>query len=118
MGRKSRARKPAGWSRARVEKGSRRSVLRKWLGVILGLGAGVLILSGVWSRPPAPGRDEAEHGHAHPPGPHGGVLVEIGQENRFHAEVVFEKNGIAHLFTFGDDDARVEPIDSQVLAAV
>src|SRR5262249_1748085 len=45
---------------------------------------------------------EAEGEHAHKPGEHGGIIVEIGRDN-YHAEAVFEKGGVLRLYTLGKE---------------
>jgi len=60
--------------------------------------------------PPQPVEDE----HAHKPGAHGGIIVAIGRDS-YHAEAVFEKNGVLRLFTLGQDEGRVQEVDSQEL---
>ncbi|MBL8794437.1 MAG: hypothetical protein JNM56_11065, partial [Planctomycetia bacterium] len=64
---------------------------------------------------PAPqaGKDEV---HAHKPGAHGGIIVEIGTDN-YHAEAVFEKGGLLRLYTLGKDEARVLEVETQTLTA-
>lgn len=57
---------------------------------------------------------EAEHGHK--PGTHGGLIVEIGRDN-YHAEAVFEKGGTVRLYLLGQDEAKVQDVESQVLTA-
>jgi len=54
--------------------------------------------------------------HTHKPGAHGGILVAIGRDN-FHAEAVFEKGGILRLFMLGEDETRVQEVESQTVAA-
>lgn len=51
--------------------------------------------------------------HDHPPGPHGGVVVALGRENRFHAEAVFEPGGQVRVYTYGEDETQVYPIGAQ-----
>src|SRR6516162_2412350 len=53
---------------------------------------------------------EAEAEHAHKPGEHGGIIVEIGRDN-YHAEAVFEKGGVLRLYTLGKDEAKVEEVE-------
>jgi hypothetical protein len=55
--------------------------------------------------------------HDHPPGPHGGAIVVVGRENRFHAEAVFEKTGAVRLYTYGEDESRVLPVEAQPVTA-
>jgi hypothetical protein len=57
---------------------------------------------------------EAEDEHAHKPGEHGGIIVEIGRDN-YHAEAVFEKGGVLRLYTLGKDEAKIQEIESQTL---
>jgi hypothetical protein len=54
--------------------------------------------------------------HEHKPGAHGGIMVEIGRDN-YHAEAVFEKGGTVRLYTLGNDEAKVQEVESQVLTA-
>ncbi|MBA4066565.1 MAG: hypothetical protein C0501_23245 [Isosphaera sp.] len=66
------------------------------------------------ARPPdAPGGDQ----HDHPPGPHGGTIVAVGRENRFHAEAVFERSGAVRLYTYGEDESRVFAAEAQPITA-
>ncbi len=62
---------------------------------------------------PGPAK-EGEHGHK--PGQHGGNIVEIGRDN-YHAEVVFEKDGIVRLYMLGKDEAKVLEVEGQTLKA-
>jgi len=57
---------------------------------------------------------EAETEHAHKPGGHGGIIVEIGRDN-YHAEAVFEKGGVLRLYTLGKDEAKIQEVESQSL---
>jgi hypothetical protein len=57
---------------------------------------------------------EAEAEHAHKPGEHGGIIVEIGRDN-YHAEAVFEKGGVLRLYTLGKDEAKIQEVESQML---
>jgi hypothetical protein len=52
--------------------------------------------------------------HAHKPGEHGGIIVEIGRDN-YHAEAVFEKGGVLRLYTLGKDEAKIQEVESQTL---
>ncbi len=54
--------------------------------------------------------------HAHKAGGHGGSIVEIGRDN-YHAEAVFEKNGVVRLYTLGKDEATVLEVEVQTLTA-
>ncbi len=57
---------------------------------------------------------EAEAEHAHKPGDHGGIIIEIGRDN-YHAEAVFEKGGVLRLYTLGKDEAKIQEVESQTL---
>lgn len=67
--------------------------------------------------PPAakPGPD-AGGDHAHKPGRHGGLIVEIGRDS-YHAEVVFEKDGVIRFYTLGPDEAKVVEVEADPLTA-
>src|SRR5581483_866118 len=57
---------------------------------------------------------EAEAEHAHKPGDHGGIIIEIGRDN-YHAEAVFEKGGVLRLYTLGKDEAKIQEVEAQTL---
>jgi hypothetical protein len=57
---------------------------------------------------------EAAAEHAHKPGEHGGIILEIGRDN-YHAEAVFEKGGVLRLYTLGKDEAKIQEVESQTL---
>ncbi|MFO0936360.1 MAG: hypothetical protein U0798_07610 [Gemmataceae bacterium] len=61
-------------------------------------------------------KNEHDADHEHPPGAHGGTLVSLGLDS-YHAEVVFEKGGVIHLYMLGKDEARVQEVESQDLTA-
>src|SRR6185436_4751074 len=65
-------------------------------------------------KPHPQGDKTADHGHK--AGTHGGVIVEIGRDS-YHAEPVFEKNGLLRLYLLGKDEARVEEVEAQTLTA-
>ena len=67
------------------------------------------------SPPPAVATAKADD-HAHKAGQHGGTVVEIGRDN-YHAEPVFDKDGVVRLFLLGKDEARVQEVDAQTLKA-
>lgn len=58
----------------------------------------------------------AEEGHAHAPSAHGGMIIEIGRDN-YHAEAVFEKGGVLRLYMLGQDESKVQEVESQTLTA-
>ena len=61
---------------------------------------------------PAPS-DEA---HGHKPGAHGGTLISLGRDS-YHAEAVFERGGTVRLYLLGKDEARIQEVEVQDLAA-
>jgi hypothetical protein len=65
-------------------------------------------------QPPPAKKPEAEH--AHKPGQHGGIIVEIGRDN-YHAEAVFARDGVVRVYTLGKDEAVVQEVESQTLTA-
>jgi hypothetical protein len=106
-------------------------MLRRLTFLVLGLAAAALLVvagcdyfGGPKAPPPGPEKQlttkptaeghEAEH--AHKPGGHGGAVVEIGRDN-YHAEAVFEKDGVVRLYTLGKDEAVVLEVEAQVLTA-
>jgi hypothetical protein len=58
----------------------------------------------------------AEGEHAHKPSAHGGIIVAIGRDN-YHAEAVFEKDGVLRFYTLGNDEAKVMEIEAKPLTA-
>jgi hypothetical protein len=63
---------------------------------------------------PADRKTALDAEHAHKPGEHGGIIVEIGRDN-YHAEAVFEKGGVLRLYTLGKDEAKIQEVESQTL---
>jgi hypothetical protein len=59
---------------------------------------------------------KADEPHAHKPGAHGGLIVEIGRDN-YHAEVIFETGGVLRFFTLGQDEAKVLEIEAEPVTA-
>ena len=57
-----------------------------------------------------------EEEHAHEPGMHGGIIVPIGRDS-YHAEAVFEQGGTLRLFMLGQDEGRVQEVETQTLTA-
>ncbi|MBX9582965.1 MAG: hypothetical protein K2X87_21885 [Gemmataceae bacterium] len=55
--------------------------------------------------------------HDHPPGPHGGTVVAIDRDNRFHAEAVFEATGAVNLYTFGRELTDPRPVAARTICA-
>jgi YHS domain-containing protein len=65
----------------------------------------------------SPGTADAVAGeHAHKPGAHGGIIVSIGVDS-YHAEAVVEKGGGLRLLMLGQDESRIQEVDSQTLTA-
>lgn len=54
--------------------------------------------------------------HGHKPGMHGGLIVPIGRDS-YHAEAVFEQGGTLRLFMLGQDEGRVQEVETQSLTA-
>lgn len=55
--------------------------------------------------------------HDHPPGPHGGAVVAVDRDNRFHAEAVFEPGGWVRLYTFGQELTEARPVAARTVCA-
>ncbi len=47
---------------------------------------------------------------------HGGIIVPIGRDS-YHAEAVFEQGGTLRLFMLGQDEGRVQEVETQTLTA-
>jgi YHS domain-containing protein len=62
------------------------------------------------------GAGAGDEAHGHKPGAHGGTLVSLGRDS-YHAEAVFEKGGVVRLYMLGQDEARIQEVDSQELTA-
>src|SRR4051794_30194041 len=60
------------------------------------------------------GKKDEDHGHK--PGSHNGSIVAIGQDS-YHAEAVFEKDGVIRLYTLGKDEAKLLEVDAEPLQA-
>jgi len=100
----------------------------------LSLALGLVVLAGCGSssgpaNPPPPqptagqtqntspqNAQKKEDKHEHKPGQFGGIIVEIGRDN-YHAEAVFEKNGVVRLYTLGQEEARIIEVEAKPLAA-
>jgi hypothetical protein len=55
-------------------------------------------------------------GHGHKPGGHGGIVVSLGKDS-YHAEAVFEKEGVVRLYLLGKDEIKPQEVDVQDLVA-
>ena len=66
---------------------------------------------------PATTATNADAKHEHKAGLHGGLVVEIGQRDSYHAEVVLEKEGVVRICTLDKDDGKVLEVNQQKLAA-
>lgn len=64
--------------------------------------------------PNATTKGAADDKHGHKPSAHGGIIVEIGQDN-YHAEAVFAKGGVLRLYMLGNDETKVQEIEAQPL---
>ena len=58
-----------------------------------------------------PAKDDA---HAHKPGTHGDSIIAIGTDS-YHAEAIFEKNGVLRLYTLGADETKVLEVEADDL---
>ena len=68
-------------------------------------------------KPPATGTPgQGDEAHGHKPGAHGGILVSLGRDS-YHAEAVFERGGTVRLYMLGKDEARIQEVEVQDLAA-
>lgn len=72
-----------------------------------------LNLIGPGHQPPTP----APESHGHPPGPHGGAVVAIDRDNRFHAEAASDGAGAVRLYLFGRDLTEVRPVVARTVCA-
>lgn len=52
--------------------------------------------------------------HGHKPGAHGGTIVSLGKDS-YHAEVVFEKDGVVRLYLLGKDETTPQEVAVQDL---
>ena len=59
---------------------------------------------------------KAEGDHGHKAGQHGGTIIEIGRDN-YHAEATFGEKGLVRLHLLGKDEAQVQEVELQTLAA-
>jgi hypothetical protein len=55
--------------------------------------------------------------HDHKEGQHGGLIAAIGLDDRYHAEVIFEKGGVVKVYTLGPTGTEVERVEVQKLEA-
>ena len=67
--------------------------------------------------PGGPAKKPDPESHDHPPGPHGGAVVAIERDNRFHAEAVFDAAGSVHLYTFGRELTEPRPVHAGTVCA-
>jgi YHS domain-containing protein len=56
----------------------------------------------------------AEAGHGHKPGAHGGMIVPLGRDS-YHVEAVIDSAGVVRLYTLGQDESRVIDVERQTL---
>jgi YHS domain-containing protein len=74
------------------------------------------VLPGCGTRePPAPEKDGTAKGtdkdHGHKPGAHGGTVVHIAND-RYHAEPVFEKDGVIRVYMLDRDETQVKEVEA------
>jgi hypothetical protein len=103
-------------------------MFRKYALWTLPIGLAALVIAGCGStnneapkaakpdQPAVKAQAKPDDDHAHKPGAHGGIIVEIGKDN-YHAEAVFQKGGVLRLYTLGKDEARVQEVETQTLTA-
>lgn len=60
--------------------------------------------------------DARDGEHEHKPTAHGGIIVPIGRDN-YHAEAVFEKDGVIRFYTLGQDESKVIEVEANPLTA-
>ncbi len=115
-------------------------MFRKWilLGSLLTAAATLAVVGCGKAQPtaekpaaPQPGGDQKDKGgdhkdhkdgdhkdkggeHGHKPGAHGGTIVSLGKDS-YHAEAVFEKDGVVRLYMLGKDEAKAQEVDVQEL---
>ena len=80
------------------------------------LGVAVILVFKLAS-PRHPAADRGDESHGHPLGPHGGSVVAIDRDNRFHAEAVFEPGGAVRLYTYGQELSEARPVAARTLCA-
>jgi YHS domain-containing protein len=96
--------------------------MMRTFGIVLGFASLALFVAGCAQRASqdVEAKDSsaarAEGGHGHKPGQHGGTIVEIGRDN-YHAEAVFGEGGLVRLYLLAKDEARIQEVDLQTLAA-
>ncbi len=91
---------------------------RRWRtvgGVALGVGLAALTFYAAGHLGRREAADDGDHGHR--PAAHGGLIVSLGQEDRYHVEAVLEKGGLLKLYTLGRDVGQVLEVESQTLPA-
>jgi hypothetical protein len=101
-------------------------MIRTWSFCVVGFVALALIVAGCSPEPsPTPNskdptvtkeKPKAEGDHGHKAGQHGGTIVEIGRDN-YHAEATFGDKGLVRLHLLGKDEAQVQEVERQTLAA-
>ncbi|MBY0455908.1 MAG: hypothetical protein K2V38_01075 [Gemmataceae bacterium] len=94
-------------------RGRRRAVV-----FVAALALGVVAVFAILHLGPRRPREAVEDGpHDHPLGPHGGAVVAIDRDNRFHAEAVFEPDGWVRLYTLGRALTDVRPVVARTVCA-
>jgi len=72
--------------------------------------------AGVPIQEPAPAKPNPDDGHGHKVTSRGGIIVPIG-DDKYHAEAVFEKDGVLRLFILGKDEVTVVEVKTQPVTA-
>lgn len=94
-------------------RGRRRAVL-----FVTSLALGVVAVFALLLLSPRRPRQAVEEGpHNRPAGPHGGAVVAIDRDNRFHAEAVFEPDGWVCLYTLGRSLTDIRPVVARTVCA-
>src|SRR5687767_7509574 len=62
--------------------------------------------------PPAADPPAADKEHGHKPGLHGGTIVNIGND-RYHAEILFGKDGVVQVYTRDRDETEVKEVEAR-----
>jgi hypothetical protein len=88
---------------------------------LLSAGAVLAYVAGCSKGPDTPPAEKSEEAtkdgeHAHKPGAHGGTIVQVGHDN-YHAEPVFEKDGVVRLHLLGKNEADVQEAEARPLTA-
>ena len=107
-----RTRRPPGQS-PNPRRGERWRTIAIVVSLVVGLGVVLALnLVGAGRRPTG---SEAPGEHDHPPGPHGGAVVVIDKENRYHAEAVAGPRGVMRVYMYGQELSVPRPVPARVV---